>query len=125
MSLQISIREAGDVAILNLRGRWTIDGGGNELLKTHLQELVANGVRKFLLNLADLIQIDSSGVSSIVKTHRCLRGQGCELRLLRPSGHVLEVFRALHLLQVIPSFGDEKLAVATLDPIGHFASLSP
>ena len=119
MSLQISIRETGDVAILDLRGRWTISE--NELLKTHLQELVASGVREFLLNLADLTQIDSSGVSSIVKTHRCLRGQGCELRLLRPSGHVLEVFRALHLLQVIPSFGDEKLAVASLDPIGHFA----
>ena len=88
MSLQISIRETGDVAILDLRGRWTIDGGDNELLKTHLQELVANGVRKFLLNLADLIQIDSSGVSSIVKTFRSLRGQDCELRLLRPSGHV-------------------------------------
>ena len=121
MSLQISIRETGDVAILNLRGRWTIDGGENELLNTHLQELVANGVRKFLLNLADLTQIDSSGVSSIVKTYRSLRGQGCELRLLRPSGHVLEVFRALHLLQVIPSFGDEKRAVASLDPMGHFA----
>jgi anti-anti-sigma factor len=121
MSLQISIRETGDVAILDLRGRWTIDGGDNELLKTHLQELVANGVRKFLLNLADLIQIDSSGVSSIVKTYRSLRGQDCELRLLRPSGHVLEVFRALHLLQVIPSFEDEKLAVDRFEPISSFA----
>ena len=77
MSLQISIRETGDVAVLNLRGRWTIDGGHNDLLKTHLQELVANGVRKFLLNLADLTQIDSSGVSSIVKTYRSFRGQDC------------------------------------------------
>jgi len=33
MSLQISIRETGDVAILNLRGRWTIDGGENELVQ--------------------------------------------------------------------------------------------
>src|SRR5215469_11154188 len=121
MSLQISIRETGDVAILDLRGRWTIDGGENELLKTHLQELIANGVRKFLLNLADLTQIDSSGVSSIVRTHRCLRGQGCELRLLRPGGHVLEVFRALHLLQMIPSLGDEKLAVDSFEPISSVA----
>ena len=121
MSLQISIRETGDVAILDLRGRWTIGDGENELLKTHLQELVANGVRKFLLNLADLTQIDSSGVSSIVKTYRSLRGKGCELRLLRPSGHALEVFRVLHLLQLIPSFEDENLAVASFDPISNFA----
>jgi len=121
MSLHISIRETGDVAILDLQGRWTLDGGHNELLKTHLQELFANGVRKFLLNLADLTQIDSSGVSSIVKTYRSLRHEGCDLRLLRPSGHVLEVFRTLHLLQVIPSFGDEKLAVDSFDPMGSFA----
>jgi len=75
----------------------------------------------FLLNLADLTQIDSSGVSSIVKTYRSLRGEGCDLRLLRPSGHALEVFRVLHLLQLIPSFEDENLAVASFDPIGNFA----
>src|SRR5215470_14167621 len=121
MSLRISIRETGDVAILDLQGRWTLDGGHNELVKTHLQELFANGVRKFLLNLADLTQIDSSGVSSIVKTYRSLRGQDCELRLLRPSGHVLEVFRALHLLQMIPSFEDERLAVDSFDLIANFA----
>jgi anti-anti-sigma factor len=121
VSLQISIRETGDVAIFDLRGRWTIGDGENELLKAHLQELVANGVRKFLLNLADLTQVDSSGVSSIVKTYRSLRGRGCELRLLRPNGHVLEVFRALHLLQLIPSFEDECLAVASFDPISTFA----
>jgi len=121
MSLQISTREIGAVAILDLRGRWTIDVDHNELLKRHLQELVANGVRSFLLNLADLTQIDSSGVSSIVKTYRSLRDQGCDLRLLRPSGHVLEVFRALHLLQMIPSFAEEKLAVDSFDPMGSFA----
>jgi anti-sigma B factor antagonist len=121
VSLQISVREAGDVAILDLRGRWTIDDSRNELLKTHLQELFAAGVRKFLLNLADLTQIDSSGVSSIVKTYRSLRDEGCELRLLRPSGHVLEVFRTLHLLQVIASFDDERLAVNSFDLIGNFA----
>ena len=121
MSLHISIRETGDVAILDLQGRWTLDGGHNELLKTHLHELVANGWRKFLLNLADLMQIDSSGVSSIVKTFRSLRRQDCELRLLRPSGHVLEVFKALHLLQMIPSFEDEKLAVDSFELISSFA----
>ena len=119
MSLQVSIREIGDVAIVHLRGRWTI--GENELLKTRLQELLANGVLKVLLNLAAVTQIDSSGVSSIVKTYRSLHGQGCDLRLLRPGGHVLEVFRTLHLLEVIPSYEDEKLAIEHFDPIGSFA----
>ena len=119
MSLQISIRETGDVAILDLRGRWTIDE--NELVKTHLQKLLANGVRKVLLNLADVTQIDSSGVSSIVKTYRSLRGLGCDLKLLRPSGHAREVFKVLHLLEMIPSFDEENLALTSFDQRAKFA----
>jgi hypothetical protein len=52
MSLQISIRESGDVTILDLRGRSTIDGE-SERLSDSLKKLVAKGVRKFLLNLTD------------------------------------------------------------------------
>ena len=53
MDLQISIRESGDVTILDLQGRATI-GADSDLLISHLQRLVANGVRKLLLNLQDI-----------------------------------------------------------------------
>jgi len=92
-----------------------------ELLRSQLQELIANGARKFLLNLAELTQIDSSGVSIIVKTYHSLRGQSGDLRLLRPSGHALEVFRTLHLLEMIPSFEEEKLALISFSPVGCLA----
>jgi anti-anti-sigma factor len=121
VGLQISIRESGDVTILDLRGRSTIDGGESELLSSHLQKLVANGVRKLLLNLRDLTQVDSSGVSIIVGTYVSLRGQGGDLRLLRPGGRVLEVFGVLHLLEIIPSFEDETQALASFRPLGNFA----
>ena len=118
MSLQISIRESADVVILDLRGRLTINDDAGELLRSQLTELIANGARKLLLNLADLTQIDSSGVSIIVKNYRSLRGQNGDLRLLRPSGHALEVFRALHILQMIPSFEEEQLALMSYNPVG-------
>jgi hypothetical protein len=51
VGLQISIRESDDVTILDLRGRSTIDGGESKLLGSHLQKLVANGVRKLLLKV--------------------------------------------------------------------------
>ena len=121
MSLEISIRESADVTILDLRGRLTINDNACELLRSQLNELMANGARKFLLNLADLTQIDSSGVSTIVRTYRSLRGQSGDLRLLRPSGHALEVFRALHILEMIPSFEEEQLALMTDSPLGCLA----
>jgi anti-anti-sigma factor len=116
--IQISIRESGNVTIVDLRGRWTIDGAAESgLLSRRLKELVANGMRKYILNLADLTKIDSSGVSIIVQTYVSLRAKGGELKLLRPCGRVLEVFRAVHLLELIPSFEDETQALASFRPL--------
>ena len=54
MGLQILIRESGDVTILDLQGRSTIDGGESELLSSRLKQLVTSGVRKLLLSLVNL-----------------------------------------------------------------------
>ena len=124
MGLQISIREADDVFILDLRGRSTIDSGESELLDNHLQELVAKGARKLLLNLADLTQVDSSGLSVIVGRCVSLRRQGGDLKVLRPTGLVLEVFRVLRLQEIISSFEDEAEALASFRSQGFAASSS-
>jgi anti-anti-sigma factor len=117
VSLQISIRHSGDVAIVDLRGRSTLDEGEGELLRSNLERLVASGVRKVVLNLADVSRLDSSSITFIVRTHLSLRGQGGELKLLHPGGHVLEMFGALHLLKLIPSFEDETQALASFRPL--------
>jgi anti-sigma B factor antagonist len=124
VGLQISIRESDDVTILDLRGRSTIDAGKSELLDRHLQKLLANGARKLLLNLTDLTQLDSCGLSVIVGTCVSLRRQGGDLRVLRPRGLVLEVFRVLRLLEYISSFEDEAQALASFRSRGYAASSS-
>jgi anti-sigma B factor antagonist len=120
VGLQISIRESGDVTVLDLRGRSTIDGE-SELLSNRLRKLIANGVRKLVLNLADLTQVDSSGVGVIIDTYVSLKDQVGDLKLLRPRGRVLEVLRVLHLLEIIPSFEDENQALASFRPQSYFA----
>ena len=70
-------------------------------------------MRKVLLDITDLIQVDSYCVTLIVRTYTALHDQGGDLKLLHPGGHVLEVFRMLHLLKLIPSFEDETEALAS------------
>ena len=113
VGLQISVRKYDDVTILDLRGRSTIVGGESELLSSHLREMVTNGVRKLLLNLANLTQVDSSVVGIIVETCVTLRKRGGDLRLLCPRGRVLEVLTMFRLLEAIPSFENEAQAVAS------------
>jgi anti-anti-sigma factor len=121
VGLQVSNRISGDVSILDLRGRSTIDGGESESLSDQLQNLVAHGVRKLLLNLADLTQVDSSGVSIIVGSYVSLKRQGGDLKLLCPTGSVLEMLTVLRLLEIIPSFQDEAEALASFRPLGYSA----
>ena len=121
MSLQISVRESGDVTILDLRGKLIIDGG-SELLSRYLKTLLRNSACKLLLNLADLSQVDSSGVSVIIDTVLSLKRRREDLKLLRPRGHVLEVLRVLHLIELIPCFEDETQALASFRPRGYAAA---
>jgi anti-anti-sigma factor len=120
VGLQISIRESGDVTILDLRGRSTIDGE-SELLDNRLRKLIANGVRRVLLNLTDLTQVDSSGVGVIIDTYVSLKDQGGNLKLLCPRGRVREVLRVLRLLEIIPYFENETKALASFRPQSYFA----
>lgn len=121
MGLQISVRESRDVAILDLQGRLTT-GEDGELLSKQLRELIGNGKNRLLLNLVNLTQLDSSGVSIIARTHGSLKRQGGNLALLCPGGHVLDVLRVLHLLEVIPSFEDEAQALASFQSLSSSQS---
>ena len=112
MSLKTSIREFGDVTILDLRGRSTIEGE-SELLSGRLKKVIATGARKLLLNLHELTQIDSTGVGVIIETLISLKKKGGELKLLCPKGRVLEVLRVLRITKIIPCFETETQALAS------------
>src|SRR6516165_587062 len=118
VGLQISIRESGDVTIADLQGRSTVNDGESELLSRQLQKLAADGVRKLLLNLAELTQIDSSGVSIIAETYVNLKRRGGHLKLLCPRGRVLQVLTVFRLLHVIESFEDEDKALTSFPATG-------
>ena len=120
VALQVSIRDSGAVTILDLRGKLTIDGE-TELLTEHLDRLANTGLRKVLLNLAELSQIDSSGISVIVAACNRLRRKGGDLKLLSPTRHVLEVMNALRLLKAIAGFSDESEALASFRPVSSAA----
>jgi anti-anti-sigma factor len=112
LGLQISSRKSGDVVVLDLQGRATI-GPANDELSKQLRALIETGARKVLINLAGVPQIDSSGISTIVRSFVTIRRAGGALKLLRPTGHVFEVLELTRLIQTIPSFNDEPTAIAS------------
>ena len=85
---------------------------------TDIQEVTA--LRDIENNLSAR-QIDSSGIGVIVATCIALRRMGGDLKLLRPSGRVLDVLTVVRLLDVIPSFENEAQALASFRPRGYCA----
>lgn len=112
VGLQATIRNSGDVAILDLKGRALV-GPENDRLASELQQLIQSGPRKLLVNLAGLTQVDSSGVSTLVRAFVSLRQSGGSLKLLGAGGRVLEVLAMTRLLDAIPNFDDEAAALAS------------
>ena len=122
MALLISIRDCGDVSVVDLFGKSTVDTGESELLSKDLRKLLDVGKRKLLLNLMNLSQIDSSAVSIIVEVFVSLKRAGGVLKLLAPRDRVLNVLRVFRLLDIIPNFQDETDALKSFRPQGDFAT---
>jgi len=120
MELQISTRKSDDVTILDLTGR-VMAGHDSDLLSPHLQELVAKGASKLLLNLTAVTQMDSWSINDIAKTYGSLSRQGGSLKILCPSSRIRAVLKVVHLLDLIPTFEDEAQAVASFRS-GHSAN---
>jgi anti-sigma B factor antagonist len=114
MSLQVFERVVGGVTILDLHGRVTI-GASSDLLNRKMQESVDAGSHKLLVNLAHVIQIDSTGIASLVRTFVGLARRGGSLKLLHAQGRVREILELTRLLNSIPTFDDEAKALASFD----------
>jgi len=110
--MNIGLRSAGDVVIVDLEGR-LVAGEGDQELHRAIDELLSDGRRKIVLNLAGVDAIDSSGVGELVAGRKVAEGFGAKLKLLGPRGRVRHVLDLMLLLPVFESYDDEAAAVTS------------
>ena len=65
MNMSITTREAGEVTIVDLRGRLVV-GAEGAALRRHVRDLLHDGKNKLLLNASQVEFIDSSGLGELV-----------------------------------------------------------
>jgi anti-sigma B factor antagonist len=117
MSLKTNLRQSSDVAILDLNGRLSLGealafGPGSGLvLSETIRELTKKGQKKILLNLAGVTYVDSSGVGQLVGALTTARNQAAEIKLLKPSVHVLDLLKTTKLHGVFDIQEDETAAI--------------
>jgi len=118
MSMGCSVRQVEDITILDLSGRLSLGEvlafrPGRDLpLGEVVRELVSDGRKKILLNLADVKYVDSSGVGQLVGTLTSARSQGVELKMFNPAKPVLDLLKITKLLAVFDVRESEEAAIA-------------
>ena len=112
VEFDINVRESGDVRIVDATGRLTI-GEASERLNEVLSGLAEKGARKILVNLNGVPQIDSSGISAIVRNSITLGRDGGRLHLICKAGRVRDALSVTRLVEAIPTFDSEAAALAS------------
>ena len=114
LPMEISVRQQNGINLLEVRGRLTI-GEPSEQLNEALQSIVKNGGRKVIINLNGVPQIDSSGISSLVRISIQLAREGGAVHLVCGPGRVRDALTVTRLVEAIPTYESDSAAISQFD----------
>lgn len=103
-------RQVGNVTVIDAAGRITLGEATNALRDT-FRELVAEGHKNMVLNLAETAYMDSSGIGELVATLAPVSAQGGGVRLLNLSPRVKELLKMTNVITLFQTFTEEDAAV--------------
>jgi len=108
--MTISDRTIGDITVIDIGGRITIDDGA-DLFRDRVRALLRDGRAKLILNFKDSSYIDSTALGEIVRSYTSATRKGGTLKLLRVPPRVHELLVVTKLLSVFDLFDEEAEAV--------------
>ena len=113
MALIIKSRTVDSVIVLDMSGSLTV-GEAVGHLRQSLESHLNNGDRKFVLNLADVSYIDSSGLGELVWAYTTVRNKGGDVKLLNLTSKAKDLMQMTKLLTVFDTFDSESRAIGAL-----------
>jgi len=119
INLYINERRAGDVTILDVKGKLRI--GGNSLaLHKSMRSLLSEQKKMIILNLSGVTFIDSCGFGELVASRISVANAGGELKIVGLADTLHELFTATRLLKVFDVFQNEADALESFaDAASH------
>ena len=124
MSMNYSVRQVGEVTVLDLSGRITqgealaFGRDSAQVLHEMVSDLVSQGSKNILLNLRHVTYIDSSGVGELISCTTTAQSQGGHIRVCNTSERVGELLRMKHLDSVLHVDKDEATSLQAFSARG-------
>lgn len=112
MSLKVSVRQVGQVAVIDLSGKITL-GEGSGTLRDTVAEVAAKGNKNILLNMADVSYIDSAGLGEMVGSYTSVTNKGGQLKLVNLQTKLKDLMQITKLHTVFHVFEAEDEAIAS------------
>jgi anti-sigma B factor antagonist len=109
VNFSASIRQVGQVSVVEVKGRLTSFESG--ALRNSIARLLKEGRKQIILNLSGLVYLDSSGIGDLVHTYMSVIKGGGEMKVVGLSERVEEILKITKLYQVFQEFQDEQAAL--------------
>ena len=110
--MKATVREAGKIRVIELKGRITLGAGDLELRKV-VQDELDKGNLLVALNLAGVEYIDSAGLGELVACKKRATAKGGDVKLIMPSESVYKVLSIVSLHLVFEIFDSEAKAIGS------------
>ena len=109
MNFSASIRQAGQVSVVEVSGKLTsLESGA---LSNSIAQLLKEGRKQILLNLRGLTYLDSSGIGELVRTYLSVIKRDGEMKVVGLTDKAEEILKITKLYQVFQEFQDERSAL--------------
>jgi anti-anti-sigma factor len=109
--MRFSLREKGDVVIMDLSGEVRLTEESTPSLQELLAEQLASGKRKILLNFAKVEFIDSYGIGDIVAGYIAVKEKDGIMKFARLSDKIWLIFNYSGLTKIFEIFDTEEKAL--------------
>ncbi len=112
MALQFIEKHSGGVTVLELSGRVTL-GDESSQLRAKINDLLAQGKKRLVLDLGNVSYIDSAGLGTLVAGYTSSQSQGASLKLANLTKKFSEQLNITKLVTVFEVYNDVASAVTS------------
>jgi anti-anti-sigma factor len=112
MSLEIIQRETDGIYVLSLKGRLAL-GQESSGLRTMIDNLLAAGATRIIINLEHVHYVDSAGLGTLIELHRKAKTKGGRLLLCHLGPKLQQAVEIARLLPLFETSPTEAAAIAS------------
>ena len=112
MPLEITQREMNGIYLLGLKGRLVLGEESSGLL-TAIDNLLASGATRIVINLEQVSTVDSAGIGALIEMHRKTKAKGGGLKLCHLRPNLKQALEMAKLLPIFETCASESVAVAS------------